>query len=529
MAIHQTDVSSPLRLRLWQLWHRWADPDRAPALVAAGAVYLLVCLLIQGTSGAWNATFNAYPDEPSHFVSAVMIRDYLASGFSLSPFRFAEQYYRHYPFFAVGYWPPLCYVITAFVFLVAGVGRFQALFVSAAAAAGSACLLFSLLRKRSGFVVAFCVGLLFLSLVEVQRWMSAVMTDEMVVFFCLAAGIRLLIWLERPTYWNAIFCGTCCAFATLTKYSGAYVCIVPFATCLILRRFSLLRKQQFLVLHATVVLLVGPWLLWTASRSSTGLPPSRPPILSRVLPFIRSTFEVFSPTLMVVVILGLLALVMLRRMWQADLLVVSLLGLGSLGFLIASPVDPELRYVMGVAAALLVLAASGWSGLSELAGRANGLLPVLTVILTAAVMATHFGDYKRPPDYPIRLVVNSVVMNPAWSGKRIVVASDLEGPMIAEFAIQDTHRPGYELVRPSKLLSGQGWFGENYVSRYGSPQEVASTFERDSVDLIIWHSRPASGFRKHELLMDQMLHDSSFSWNKVVSFSDWSVYAKTVR
>jgi hypothetical protein len=186
-----------------------------------------------------------------------------------------------------------------------------------------------------------------------------------------------------------------------------------------------------------------------------------------------------------------------------------------------------LRYVLGVAAALLVLAFSGWSGLAEIAERGNTILPALTVILTAAVTVTHFGAYQRPPGYPVRLVVNSVIMNPAWSGRRILVASDLEGPMIAEFAIQDAHRPGYELVRPSKLLSGQGWFGENYVSRYASAREMASTFDRDSVDVIIWHSRPTSDFRKHELLMDQMLHDPSFSWNKVVSFPSWSVYART--
>src|SRR5579864_8121928 len=75
-----------------------------PALIGVGAVYLLLCLFVQRSTGAWGASFVVYPDEPSHFVSAVMIRDYIASGFSSSPSRFAQNYYSHYPFFAVGYW-----------------------------------------------------------------------------------------------------------------------------------------------------------------------------------------------------------------------------------------------------------------------------------------------------------------------------------------------------------------------------------------------------------------------------------------
>src|SRR6201992_1907196 len=101
------------------------------ALVAIA--FLLVCLFVQSSTGAWDASFDAYPDEAGHFVGSVMVRDYLASGLSSNPNHFALQYYNHYPFFGIGYWPPLFYMVSGLWLLIAGVGRLQALIVSAAA------------------------------------------------------------------------------------------------------------------------------------------------------------------------------------------------------------------------------------------------------------------------------------------------------------------------------------------------------------------------------------------------------------
>ena len=100
----------------------------APLSAWIGLAYLLFCLLVQVSTGALQASFVAYPDEASHFVSAVMVRDWLLSGRWSAPFHFAQDYYLHYPFFGVGYWPPAFSAVTAFVFLAIGVGRQQALF-----------------------------------------------------------------------------------------------------------------------------------------------------------------------------------------------------------------------------------------------------------------------------------------------------------------------------------------------------------------------------------------------------------------
>src|SRR5215469_14220697 len=73
------------------------------------AAYFLVICSWQWLSKANLASFSAYPDEASHYISGLLIRDYVFHGFPRSPYQYAVAYYAHVPFFAIGYWPPLFY------------------------------------------------------------------------------------------------------------------------------------------------------------------------------------------------------------------------------------------------------------------------------------------------------------------------------------------------------------------------------------------------------------------------------------
>jgi hypothetical protein len=158
------------------------------------------------------------------------------------------------------------------------------------------------------------------------------------------------------------------------------------------------------------------------------------------------------------------------------------------------------------------------------------VVPALAVLLTLWMVAAHLRNYNRPPEYSIRLVVRAIVGDPAWADKRIMVSPDLEGPMIAEFAVQDHHRPGYQLLRPSKLFAEQGWFGEGYASRFQSCEEMMAYLRRNPVDLIVWR-RPSRTPRKaHIRYMDEMLTHYPLAWQRIVfgsadgALSPWMLY-----
>ena len=62
-----------------------------------GAVFvglLLVAILWQWLGRAYSSEFSG-ADESAHFVTGLMIRDYVAAGFPTTPMKFAEEYYVH--------------------------------------------------------------------------------------------------------------------------------------------------------------------------------------------------------------------------------------------------------------------------------------------------------------------------------------------------------------------------------------------------------------------------------------------------
>ncbi len=499
-----------------------------------GLVYLAFCLLLDAAAGAWHTPFVAYPDEPAHFVGSVMFHDWVLSGRLLQPMAFARQYYDHYPYFAVGYWPPLFYVVTGAWFLLAGVGRWQALIVPAVCAAGSAWLLFALVRRRAGAVVGFCAGLLYLSLPQVQQYTTMVMIDHVSSFLALMVLFLSLRLLRNPSLPNGVLCALASAAAVLSKYSALYLCALPFALTLFSRRLNLWRKPAFWLQPAIVAAMVGPWAWWTARLATYGLPPGRRSLnWERVLAFLSGLFHMFPASLQPLLVAGLVLLLLFRSRWGDEDLGAGLLAAGSVAFLVISPVGPdETRYLLAVAAALLVLSIYGWTAL--LSGISDGPKRVAVACLVTGTLlfsVLEWGRFPRPARYPVEALVKAVIGDPRWQGRRIMVPPNLEGPFIAEFACLGSRNPAYQLVRPNKVFSSQNWFGDDYSPRVHSPEEMMDYLGRNPVSLILWEDRPLTELRLHERVMAEMLRSYPAAWHPVFSVpgggsssSAWTVF-----
>jgi 4-amino-4-deoxy-L-arabinose transferase-like glycosyltransferase len=512
----------------------------ASLLISAGAAaaFLTFCVVVQYVSGSWWAGFRAYPDEPAHFVGAVMLRDWLVSGQWFSPLEFAQNYYAHYPFFAVGYWPPLFSIVTGLWMLVAGVGRVQALFIPAVFAAGTAWLIFQFIRLRAGIVAALCAGTLYLSLPVVRHWICAVMVDHMTAFLCIASAACLLRYLKHPVLWNGILCAVISGCAILSKYSAVYVIALPIVAVLFLRRFELLRKPSLLVQPFIIALMVGPWALWTKKLAFYGLPSEREALTAkRAASFVLEAFKIFPPVLMALVVLGLvLGLIALVRpkAWREDIVVLGLLCGGHLAFLILSPVEAEQRYLLVPAAVFLICSFAGWSEVLASISQSERwatLTAGLTAILTLIFVVFQLSHLALTPRDHIASVVGLIVKDPARADQRIVVPPTLEGATIAEFVVQSRHRPDHYLLRPSKAFAHSDWFGLNYSSTYPTPERMMEYFRQHPVNLLIWNVLPESTLVAHARIMSEMLRRYPLSWHKLqlLDFpgspaSSWEIY-----
>src|ERR1039457_5438067 len=63
------------------------------------------------------------PDESAHYITGLMIRDYIASCQFTSPMTYAENYYAPYPKPAFGMWPPFFLITEALWTLIFSPGK----------------------------------------------------------------------------------------------------------------------------------------------------------------------------------------------------------------------------------------------------------------------------------------------------------------------------------------------------------------------------------------------------------------------
>jgi len=69
--------------------------------IAIVVLLFSVVLALQYLAGAFTSELSGYPDEPSHYMSGVLVHDYIQARFPSSPMSFASQFYLHYPYLAL--------------------------------------------------------------------------------------------------------------------------------------------------------------------------------------------------------------------------------------------------------------------------------------------------------------------------------------------------------------------------------------------------------------------------------------------
>lgn len=232
-----------------------------PWLISAIAFVIAfdVAFLWQRAAAAHLAEFGAHPDEAAHYVTGLMIRDYLAAGCPGSPMKFAENYYAHYPKIGLGVWPPFFYLVQSAWTLPFGVSRTSVLLLMCALAAIVAVLVFRALQKQFGPIPAALGGLLFLSLPIVREYYSMVMAETLSAACMFGAALAFGEYLDRERPRHAIVFGVLAALAILTKGTGIALALMAPLALLLTRKWHLLARPALWASAAIVAILAGPW------------------------------------------------------------------------------------------------------------------------------------------------------------------------------------------------------------------------------------------------------------------------------
>jgi hypothetical protein len=482
-------------------------------LIFAGVV------AFQVMQGAFRSEFGGEPDEAAHYVTGLMVHDYLASGLRGHPMAFARDFYEHYPKVALGHWPPGFYALQASWMLVFGEGRTSARLLMAALASLLAWTVFLILEKALGARWGALGALLLLLLPLTREYSSLVMTEIPLALLSLWGAICYSRYLERGRWVAAIGFGLIASAAILTKQSGLALAMVPLAGLVIFREWSRIRRWSFWLPALVVVALCAPWVLATLSLAADGMMGSRVSLgftLFAVPYFAGKLHLALGSALAALALIGLFAS---RLAWQPSLrpMSASLLGLAAGTFALFSivPAGLEARHMVPLLAPAIVFAVLGMALVAGWGVRL-GLSRPSACIAVAVIVLGAFGLQVfevRPKGYSgFRAVAASVAAEGDEPRSIVLIASDArgEGMAVSEFAMNE-QRPGTSVRRASKLLATSSWSGAGYEPKTRTGEEVLQTLREEGVQfVVIDRSVPASlRVLHHDLLEGAMASAAS--------------------
>jgi hypothetical protein len=459
----------------------------------------MLATFLQWRAGAFAVEFSSYPDESAHYITGLMIRDYIASGHLTSPLAYALNYYAHYPKVAFGMWPPLFHIIEALWTLIFTPTKVSVLLLMALITAITGVSIYYVLCRGYSRTAALAGGALFVVLPLVQVSTAAVMVDGLIALIDLLAMIYLMRYVESERTKDAILFGVCAALCMATKANGVALALLPAVVLTITWRWHLLRARG-LYYAASIMLLVGaPWtvLSYRMIGRSMGNVTFAPAIIERTaLAYIKVLCAALGWGLTPFCVIGIV--ILLVRLWRKE---TEFALVGALALLISVWAYHSLigngdeRYMLAALPPMMILAVAGFAWtvghmplrsvpLPARAAALGTLAIGLFVATTWTVPHKSYQGFDQAAYFLLR--------SPEFVDGNFLVVSGArgEGAFISEVAMHD-HRPGHLVLRSTKVLSRTNWYGTSYQLRYDNDQELRDCLDQAPIDAILIDMRTA--------------------------------------
>lgn len=455
------------------------------------AVFFAEAVLLQVLCGAYGYGFGAHPDEAAHFVSSLLVRDYLAQGMHGNPLAFAREYYLHYPKVAIGHWPPMLYGLLGSWMLLAGASRLSALLFTALIAAGTATLMYRAAARAIGSWGGWLAGALFLALPLVQDSSARVMTEHLVTFFMLAATLAFAAFLRTERKRDGLAFGLLAAAAILTRGSAWALALVPPIAIVLTRRWSLLGRPGLWLSVLPIGIFCVPWYLMTRGMGEGSWAGGGGGFFARALiAFSGMIGASLGWALLVAAVVGLALTVIApwrRRGVAPEWAALAALGAAAFLFQCAVPASIEERFMIAAMPSLLLFAVAGVDGAARrLPLRSPSLArAVVTLIVLAGFALETFTVSTRYADAGYESLVRQVLQR-APAARTYLVAADSrgEGSLVAAVALAQP-RPQAIVLRGSKVLIHEDWLGHGTQDRYATVASVDSLLRGVPVDVVV--------------------------------------------
>lgn len=497
------------------------------AAALTGLGFFLFALLLHYAAGSFESEFGRYGDEGMHYVTGLMLRDFILSPSRWSePLAFAQEFYLHYPKVGLLNWPPVFPALQALWELPFGVSRVSLLVFMMLVNALLAWSVQHTLRQRVSPILAIFAGCLVIASPLSQAQASMVMAEIPLALFSLLALLAFIRFLDSGRTFDALAFGALTTVAIMTKGNAWLIFLVVPAALLLTGRLRLLLARGWWLAVATVALICVPYTfismrIVTQGWDSQSLPP--PDFLTLAV-WKNSIFimDMLGPALTALALLGLLIRV---RPKDSFWLVMGLYGFAILGFHVAVPTSIEPRKLYQIVPVMAIFAAAG---LDFLARRLPVPPQVSPYAAAAAGLALFLLTFRLlTPFVPgFGAAVEQAISRPDSADAVVLISSerimeDSEAAIIAEWIERDRQR-GTFLARGNKLLSAPASVNRrlDFLPVYRSPDELRTLLDEVPVAYVIVHTAPVHahlGQRpyRHHLELQRFLESQPEAWENV--------------
>ncbi|MGA2132399.1 MAG: glycosyltransferase family 39 protein [Bryobacteraceae bacterium] len=474
--------------------------DRKQTVLEHVAVFVMLwalAIFLQWEAGAYRVEFSSHPDESAHYVTGLMIRDYLVSGGSGSPLAYAEQYYAHYPKVALGMWPPLFHLTEAIWTLIFSPSKASVLLLMALIAAVTGTLIYHWIRRSYPWAAALAGGLLYVLAPLTQTSTSAVMADGLIALLDLWAAGCLIRYLETERTRDAIQFGILAALGMATKANAVALVLLPVIAVPLTRRWRLLRARGLYYAAAIILLCGAPWPVlsyFMIARSMGGEAVTLHLIAGTAMAYLRVLWGTLGWGLVPFCLIGMVVCMVRCRRNSIDLTLA-----GAFALLISIWVyhsligNGDARYMVAALPPALVLTVAGFAWTVQRIPIPSLPLRVRAVALgslAAALFATKTWTVPSKPYQGFDQAARFLLTNPEFSAGNFLVVSHArgEGAFISEIAMHDA-RPGHIVLRSTKVLSSSTWYGTVYHLRYENSQDIRNFLDQAPIDAVAVDTR----------------------------------------
>jgi hypothetical protein len=483
----------------------------AVSVVVVASLLFLFGVALASRGGVFRSELTRESDEPAHYITALLVRDYVAQGMPGKPLAFAKNYYLHYPKVAFGHWPPIFYVLQAAWMLVFGVSRTSVLCLILTTTALLGATLYAVVTRALGsWAAGLATAALFVCLPLVQAYSGVLMADMIVA---LLSFWTILVWaryMDAPSWRLAIGFALLSIATILTKGNGFALALVPPMAIMLCRRWEVLKR---LSLYGSVLLVVAGAAPWHLITLRLVLPTMQYPFsagfmassslflwgqLLRAPGILVSAFALVGVAAKVV---GPYRSGRVESLWGTAFAQIIAVWL----FHTLVPAGLEKRYLLAALAPWLMFAAAGIQWVSDrLSGRflpARGWAVVLSSVAGIVFFATVF-DIPQKRGVGLQEVAEELTSNPEFRNSVIMCSSQGNGEaiLISEVAMREA-RPGHIILRANRMLADNDWNGDNYKIKMKTPAEVEQFLEAAAVDVVVLDLKPDHDFEHHQQLL----------------------------